>query len=184
MSSMKCPVCGNPGVPNYYNEDVICPNCNSDLSIYKTLHSIAGAKKNNSNKVRRYKILSIVLPLAAVLLIGIIASVYSNRKISNFSQELAQAKATVAELRDSISSLSAQYDSSAPTSKRAEDSYIEYTILQNDSPWGIIRKFYGNRNDWEVISRKLAEANELWDEASSSWKQIHPGQVIKIYNIK
>lgn len=180
----KCPVCGKSGIPDYLHETVICPNCNSDLGVYKTLHAIADSNNNSGDKARKSKVLSIVLFILAVLLIGALACVYSNREINVSKQQLVNANTIISELRDSISLLSTQLQSHQTTTLQSGSQYIEYTVIPNDSPWRIVRKFYGNRKDWDDISQKIAEANDLWDNNTATWKQIHPGQIVKIYNIK
>ena len=40
MAEIKCPVCGKVGIPDYHVQDTICPQCGSDLSIYKLAHDI------------------------------------------------------------------------------------------------------------------------------------------------
>ena len=123
--------------------------------------------------------LSIVLPILALLLMVIFAFVYSNR----YNQMLASKDSLATELKDSINKLNVIVQAKQAPLPEAEQC-IDYKILPNDSPWGIVHKFYGRQSDWENISRKLAEANNLWDEKTSTWKPIHPGQSIKIYNFK
>lgn len=180
----KCPVCGKSGIPDYLNENVVCPNCNSDLGVYRTLHSLAKGNNGSSSQTRKYKMLSIVLSILAVLLIGALMLFNRGKSTNELEQKLAEANTVVAELRDSISSLKSQIESSKATDLPSASQYIEYTVMPNDSPWRIVRKFYGNRHDWENISREIAEANGIWDENAATWKQIHPGQVIRIHNIK
>lgn len=181
METFKCPVCGKPGIPDYTHEEVICPNCNSNLGIYRTLHSIAEDNDVSTGAASKLKKLSIALSIAllAGLLCGVSAFLLFQE---NSRKNLMEVQNKVSELRDSISTLSLQIPSS-PT-KSEEQHYIEYTILSNDSPWKIVYKFYGTRNDWERISKEIANNNDLWDEKSNTWKPIHPGQVIKIHNIK
>lgn len=180
----KCPVCGRTGIPDYLNENVVCPNCNSDLGVYRTLHALAEGNNGSNAPARRYKVLSIVLSILTVLLIGALVFFNSGKNTKKLEQNLADANAVVVELRDSISSLKSQIESSKAIDLPSASQYIEYTVMPNDSPWKIVRKFYGNRQDWENISKKIAEANGIWDENAATWKQIHPGQVIKIQNIK
>ena len=181
METFKCPVCGKTGIPDYLNENVVCPNCNSDLGIYKTLNTIAKGNNESGGQVRKYKNLAMVLSALTVLLLGVLAFVYFNK--DNNPQIIETSDAKVKELRDSISTLYAQIESQKTKMSNNKSQFIEYTVLSNDSPWGIVRKFYGNRVDWETISRQIAEANDIWDENTKSWKQIHPGQRIKIYSI-
>lgn len=184
METTKCPVCGRTGIPDYLNENVVCPNCNSDLGVYRTLHTLAERDNGSSGLARRYKMLSIVLSILTVLLIVALVFFNTGNGAKELDKNLADANAVIVELRDSISNLKSQFDSSKPADLPSASQYIEYTVIPNDSPWRIIRKFYGNRQDWENISRKIAEANDIWDENTATWKPIHPGQVIRIYNIK
>ena len=181
MSDFKCPVCGHPGIPDYYNEDVVCPNCNSNLGIYKSLNTIAKGNHESGGQTQKYKNLAMVLSALTVLLLGVLAFVYINKDTNPQVVETSDAK--VKELRDSISTLYALIESQNTEMSNSKSQFIEYTVISNDSPWGIVRKFYGNRVDWETISRQIAEANGIWDENTKSWKQIHPGQKIKIYSI-
>ena len=181
METLKCPVCGKAGIPDYRNENVVCPNCNSDLGIYKTLNTIAKGNNESGGQVRKYKNLAMVLSALTVLLLGVLAFVYFNK--DNNPPTIVTSDAKVKELRDSIGTLYAQIESQKTEMSNSKSQFIEYTVLSNDSPWGIVRKFYGNRVDWETISQQIAEANGIWDENTKSWKQIHPGQIIKIYSI-
>ena len=184
METTKCPVCGRTGIPDYLNKNVVCPNCNSDLGVYRTLHTLADGNNGSSGSAKRYKMLSIVLSILAVLLIGALMLFNIGKSTNELERKLAEANTVVTELRDSISNLKSQIESSKTTDLPSASQYIEYTVMPNDSPWRIVRKFYGNRQDWENISRKIAEANDIWDENTATWKQIHPGQVIRIHNIK
>ena len=58
MSSNRCPVCGNQGIPAYHQEDVICPRCGSDLRIYKTLSDVESISSKSENANNLYKQLS------------------------------------------------------------------------------------------------------------------------------
>lgn len=184
METTKCPVCGRMGIPDYLNENVVCPNCNSDLGVYRTLHALAIGDGSSSGSARRYKMLSIVLSILAVLLIGALVFFNSSNSTNELDKRLAKASAVVTELRDSVTSLKSQIESSKKADLPFASQYIEYIVIPNDSPWRIVRKFYGNRQDWENISRKIAEANGIWDENTATWKQIYPGQTIKLYNFK
>lgn len=184
METSKCPVCGRTGIPDYLHENVVCPNCNSDLGVFRTLHMLAERDNGSSCLARRYKMLSIVLFILTVLLIVALVFFNTGNGTKELDKKLADADAVVTELRDSINNLKSQFESSKTADLPSTSLYIEYTVIPNDSPWRIVRKFYGIRHDWENISRKIAEANDIWDENTATWKQIHPGQTIKLYNFK
>lgn len=185
MTTFKCPVCGRTGIPDYLSEKVVCPNCNSDLSIYHSLHLLDEESNNADGNTNRYKSLVRVLSiiLLAVLLIAGISVSYYYKDAKSSKEKLIAANNVTSELNDSIRTLS-----NLIVAQKGEpltsNQFIEYSIIANDSPWRIIRKFYGNRSDWENISRKIAELNGIWDERTSEWKPIYPGQTIKLYNFK
>ena len=185
MATFKCPICGKSGISDYFHENVVCPNCNSDLKVYHSLHSVAENSMNSGDSVSKFKKLSWVLSIIvlAVLIMGTFAFISYNNKMTEYAGQLETANSQVKMLNDSIKTLSslmeAKYSDATNTNQ-----YIEYTIVSNDSPWKIVRKFYGKRDDWEEISRKVAESNNIWNKETNEWMRICPGQVIKIYNIK
>lgn len=173
MIDTKCPVCGNPGIPDYLQADVICPHCGSDLKIYRTL---AQAETDSSKSAKRYKILAIALPILVAVLIG--APAYSLlKKSANTSVEaIARRELTISQLSDSLSTLEAKVKAMTRNESEGE----KYTVMRNDCPWKIVYKFFGIRKDWMNLSTKIAKDNGIWDEKKSEWKNIHPGQVLII----
>ena len=184
-NTRKCPVCGNPGISDYLNEDIVCPNCNSDLKVYHSLHSVAENSKYSGDSVSKFKKLSWVLSilLLAVLIMGTYAFISYNSKVTEYASQLEKANNQVKMLNDSIKSLSSLMETKYSDATN-NNHYVEYTIVSNDSPWKIVRKFYGKRDDWEEISRKIAESNNIWNKETNEWMRICPGQVIKINNFK
>ena len=180
MSTNKCPVCGKPGIPDYFNEDVTCPNCNSDLSVYRALHTVSLGDDISSENDRKYKNLAIALPILAVLLMGVLSYFIYNMKMKDYNRQLEERNNTITQLKDTISTLTAQNDGKIVDGSQ----FIEYPVKPNDSPWGIVHRYYPDCDDWERTSRQIAEANNIWDENTGKWMEIHPGQIIKIYLIK
>jgi hypothetical protein len=181
MESKKCPVCGNPGIPNYLKENVICPHCGSDLTIYRTVSELSEKSNTSESAVKKYKILATILPLiAAIITIGAVF-VFTPQKESGFQTQIKQNERIILQLRDSVSLLNAQIQKA---SKVSEINCFKYTIIPNDGPWRIVKKLYGNRTDWRKIAQKIAEDNGIWNPTTNSWKQIHPGQVLKINDTK
>ena len=54
--STKCPICGKEGIPNFRKEDVVCPCCNSDLTVYHKIDGLIGTE-NTNNKTKNIKVL-------------------------------------------------------------------------------------------------------------------------------
>lgn len=178
MSTMKCPVCGNPSIPNYLQEDVVCPHCGSDLKIYKTLSEIGDGESSSGKRAKKYKLLAILLPMLAALVVGIPLYLNLNKIRQESVAQLKDKEMSIAQLKDSVRILSAKVES-----MRVQESIADkYVIVRNDCPWKIVYKFYGLRGDWKKLSKKIAEDNGIWDESRDEWKPILPGQVLKINN--
>lgn len=173
---MKCPVCGNPGIPNYLQEDVVCPHCGSDLKIYKTISEIEESEKCSRKCANMYKLLAILMPVLVILAVCIPLFWGLNKTRMEAAAQLNGKEIIITQLKDSVSMLSAKVDSMTVRCCNAH----EYEIVRNDCPWKIVYKFYGIRGDWKDLSRKIAEDNGIWDESRGEWKQIYPGQVLKI----
>ena len=180
MSSNRCPVCGNQGIPAYHQEDVICPRCGSDLRIYKTLSDVESISSKSENANKLYKRLAILVPAIVFILCGILAC-YAGQ--SNLNKTISDSNIKIVQLRDSIAYLNQQIQlkDQELNAKTKIHAYSEYVIISNDSPWKIVRKFYGIRGDWKELAKQIAIDNKIWDEDQQEWKQIHPGQIIKVY---
>lgn len=182
MSNNRCPVCGNQGIPAYHKDDVICPRCGSDLRIYKALADVESISLKSENATRLYKRLAILVPVIAFILCGIPAYFFYVGQ-SNLNKTISDNNIEIVQLRDSIAYLNQQIQLKDQElyAKTEIQAYSEYVILSNDSPWKIVRKFYGIRGDWKKLARQIAIDNKIWDEDQQEWKQIHPGQVIKVF---
>ena len=51
VDSTKCPVCGRKGIPDYQNDDVRCPDCGSNLKVFRILDSIEQDAKAKTKKM-------------------------------------------------------------------------------------------------------------------------------------
>lgn len=183
MSDNRCPVCGNQGIPAYHKEDVICPRCGSDLRIYKTLSDVESISSKSENATKSYKRLAILLPIIVFILCGISVCYFYTGQ-SYLYKTISDNNIEIVHLRDSIACLTQQIQlkDKELNAKTEIQAYFKYVILYNDSPWKIVRKFYGIRGDWKELAKQIAIDNKIWDEDQQKWKPIHPGQVIKIYN--
>lgn len=177
METTKCPICGSPGIPDYHKEKVTCPHCGSNLEIYCTISEFSKEEAEKYGKsIKKYKVLSVLLPvIVAVLATCTCAALWPSNSGNDNSQIIEKDK-IISQLRDSVSGLQSQVQKTASVQKNS----IQYVILRNDSPWGIVRKFYGYRKDWESVAQKIAEDNGIWDAETNAWQPIHPGQVLNI----
>ena len=44
-TTVVCPVCGKAELPNYHSQDVVCPQCNSDLSEFRHIDQLSDEEK-------------------------------------------------------------------------------------------------------------------------------------------
>lgn len=180
METNKCPVCGNPGIPNYYKEDVICPHCGSDLKIYRTISELADEGNTSTDGIKKYKMLSILLPIVSAVIAIAACYLIIPKHLGNYEAQLLESQKTISMLQDSVSALQALVQNKGSV----DNKYIEYTIVPNDCPWSIVQKHFGVRGDWMDLAQEIAEDNGIWDSSTNSWKQIQPGQIIKIKKSK
>ena len=129
MEIYKCPVCGKPGIPDYHNEDVVCPQCKSDLSIYRVIDNIPEAKSGRNI----WKPISAVAFLAAAAMGMFLLAQKPKSQID---------MAMVSQLKDSISVLNKQIDSYEGNFIK-ESIGFPYVVRRGDSYCLISRRFYG-----------------------------------------
>lgn len=134
-----CPVCGKPGIPDYLSNDVVCPQCGSDLSVYKMLH-----ENHERGTGRKWLWL---IPIIALAIALVVLGVFSYRQcnaLSSVKHENREIKRKLAVAKDSITSLKVQLrTSSVVTPKYDQNKNKEiYIVRQGDSFWKISQHFF------------------------------------------
>ena len=64
IDSTKCPVCGRKDIPDYHQGDVRCPECGSNLRVYRLLDKI---EEDSKSKATIWKPVAIMALVAAAL---------------------------------------------------------------------------------------------------------------------
>lgn len=142
MENHKCPVCRKPDIPNYHEEDVVCPQCKSDLSIYRVINQIPSSSGKNI-----WKPMSAVAILAAAVCAFLWLQKPST--ISEDSSHLAELTAA----RDSITTLLAQVKGVKENIPEGGGSF-NYIVRKGDSYWSICKKFYGSGTKAQELAEK------------------------------
>ena len=164
---ITCPVCGKVGIPDYHKDEIDCPCCGTDLSIYKMLADSQSAhtpKETNNNKWK--------IATAASAAIAILALVFvCLPKQQEFVQDVELTN-KVESLKDSISSLTSQLKSANQEIanlkvQSADCSDKIYVVKKNDSPCKISRKLYGIESRYKEIEAIIT-------------KPLQPGDTLKI----
>lgn len=164
---IKCPVCGKEDISDYHKEDVICPCCGTDLSIYRL---IADSQEHSTSPHANNKNWKIATAVSAA--IAILALVYvCLSKQQEFVQNVELTN-KVEILKDSISSLTSQLESAnqeiANLKVQSADSPDKiYVVKKNDSPCKISRKLYGTESRYKEIEAIIT-------------KPLQPGDTLKI----
>lgn len=152
----ECPVCGKSGIPDFRQEDVICPCCETDLSIYRKLGMLNSEKNESSAKKGRHcPTLSALVLLACLAGIGCIClAVHSNKRAA----EINALSSEVVCLKDSIARLNAEVTALQPDqTKAAPPAAATYVIKRGDSLCKISQEIYGT----EMRYGEIADLNNL-----------------------
>lgn len=149
MGKLVCPVCGNPGIGDYYHNNVVCPTCGSDLSVFREIR-----EKDKRNKT------GIVLTLVGLVAIVALAAFLTGRIVNQHNTDLvAEKDTTISQLQANVGKLTAKIEEiqNADNAKSVQEGAFLYTIRKGDSFCGISRRFYGT----EKYYKELAEDNGL-----------------------
>lgn len=149
--SITCPVCGKVGIPDYHKDEVICPCCGTDLSIYKMLADSQITQTTEETNDKKWKIAT-----AASAAIAILALVFVCLPKQKEVVDDAELSNKVVFLEDSIRSLTSQLKlaNQEIVNLRAQPAVGSdkiYIVKKNDSPCKISRKLYGTESRYKEI---------------------------------
>ena len=98
VDSTKCPVCGRKDIPDYHRGDVTCPECGSNLRVYRILDNIEQDSKAKSSVWKPVALLSLLAALVFALL-------YFTKGSSPTvdAQRIAQLEDSIASLNERLS---------------------------------------------------------------------------------
>ena len=147
---IKCPVCGKEDIPDYHKEDVICPCCGTDLSIYRLLadsQDYSGPSQENSKKWKIATAVTAAIAIASIVLLCVPKFQGGNTTLSNDT--------TV--LKDSISRVLSKLDTANKEITDLKEQLSTkvlnniYIVKKNDSPCKISRKLFGTESRYKEI---------------------------------
>lgn len=146
--SNNCPICNKAGLPDYTKNNVVCPQCNSDLKAFMLLNTISQPQKP---KIGMYVIIGV--SVLSIALLGLFLKSNSDKKeliITNHS------------LNDSIVKLQSavvirqEVTESQPNAENQEVT-IKYVVRKGDYPYKIAEFFYNDGSKYKQIE----EENDL-----------------------
>lgn len=180
--SIKCPICEKEGIPDFHKEDVVCPCCGSDLSIYNRLREVTEINTTSARCGLKNKWFWSVI--AGVLIIALIAfgcithykSTLQGESLNQKEAEISELKGEISQLQDSICKINLifleSYSADGTTGKDTAD-YRLYIVKRGDCIRRISRKLLGA----EQRFGEIATLNHLASNAI-----IHPGDTLRIPN--
>ena len=165
--SIKCPVCGKVGIPDYHKDEVVCPCCGTDLSIYKMLADSQLVNTTQETSEKKWKIATAVSAALAILAFLFVFLPKEHELVED-----TELKKQLEVLNDSINSLTNQLILAnqeivklkiQPTAS-SDDIYI---VRKNDSPCKISRNLYGTESRYKEIEAIIT-------------KPLQPGDTLKL----
>ena len=147
---MNCPVCKKAGLP----EDVdICPQCDSDLTQFKTIKSIEKSQRINK-RIIFLLIILIIFSLSSISLLYFNGlrqrNINTKELIESSSDSVMIYKSLLSEANQKIESLKI---------KKRDSAIVNYKVKKNDNLTKISYMFYGNTK----MIYKLANENNIKD---------------------
>lgn len=164
--TIKCPVCGKEGIADYHQQEVICPGCSTDLSIYMALQEVV--------KTRRGKRLKLIVWKALTVFAFLLAFIFMLKACSGCSGKSSEtangaSNTDIALLQDSISILKQQIAAIQNDNARDESAVAQNTVAENaDNNAEADRKAAEAKKaeaDRKAAEAKKAEADKKSDEA-------------------
>lgn len=173
--SAKCPICGKEGIPDFRKEDVVCPCCGTDLSIYNRLREVTEIPSDNKLKGKRKRLLPgvlIVFVITSFVGFGcfeLYESTIKQKSLPGKEAEIAELKKEISLLQDSIRQIN-QF-SIKSSAEMDSPSYRLYIVKRGDC----IRRISFRQLGTEQRFHEIESLNNLTVDAI-----IHPGDTLKI----
>lgn len=141
---IKCPVCGKVGIPDYNAEDTVCPQCGSDLSIFRVIDQIP---QKTGGKINVWMPIAAVAIVATAVLGGILIK---RPSVETTNNDKLVAQVTL--LQDSINKLNSQISSPVVPTETPTPSGFKYVVKKGDSFWSISHRFYHTGTRYEEVA--------------------------------
>lgn len=150
---ITCPVCERSDI-----EGNICPNCEADISLMRTLVELPNASSFSPKITLNYWLVVLTI---LFLILGIILGVLGTYSLARQNKLESNA---VADLSPSPSSEPIAQQIESSSSKSCVDGFY-YTVREGDSLSTISKRFYGNSHNLSIIlktnSQLLERENNL-----------------------
>jgi LysM repeat protein len=162
----NCPVCKKTGLPDYRTEEVVCPQCNSNLKAFKLLSGLSLHKPTTKRTI-------ISIGIISILSILLLWQFLSNSKTETAKAALDQIPTnTVVDSSEFYKKRIAELQNEVTVkNSKQEEATVSYTIKKGDCLTKIAQVFY---NDWQRFE-EIEKMNNLVKPYN-----LRVGQTIKI----
>ncbi len=169
MKDLKCPVCGKNGIPDFHEEDVVCPCCGSDLSVYHKLSDLSGINRDKSVRNKSCKYLTFFAGiLIFVSITGCIFLYIQRSQINDLSKNVQIATEQNSLLNDSIICLNKKIAAQSILDKDSSKSACIYVVKKGDSFCKISRQLYGTEARYiEIVKLNNLNAKTILHKGDS-----------------
>ena len=134
MKDLKCPVCGKNAIPDFHEEDVVCPCCGSDLSIYHKLSDLSVINRGKSVRNKSCKYLTFFAGiLIFVFITGCIFLYIQRSQINDLSKDVQITREQNSLLKDSIIYLNERIAEQSIPHKTPQKRAHIYVVKKGDS---------------------------------------------------
>lgn len=174
--STKCPICGKEGIHDFRQEDVVCPCCGSDLSIYRNINNLLTVDNNVPRAGKKQNIVVGLLSFTTLLFAIGCAFLYIQKQPTKdpipAEKGMAQEHQRISELTDSIERLNSEIEL-LKKEKHTPKQILPngYIVKKGDSFCKISRKMLGTERRYaEILSLNHLRTNSI----------LHIGDTLKI----
>lgn len=167
--SIKCPICGKNGIPDFHKEDVVCPCCGVDLSIHHKLSDLSDKNAHKTKHSVRYRYLT---SLTIILIFVLFAHITKRCRTTILHKEKQIEKLQIANdvLIDSIQYLNKKLDTAYLDRANTPKTKI-YVVKDGDSFCKISKKLYGTEAKYIDILE--------WNNLNKN-TVLHKGDTLKV----
>lgn len=141
--SYNCPICNKAGLPDYTKNDVVCPQCNSDLKAFSLLNSISKPEKS---KIGMYAIVGI--SLLSIALLGLFIKSNSDKK--ELVAKNVMLNDQIAKIQSAQIAERKEESATHPISVKQEIT-VKYIVKKGDYPYKIAQFFYNDGSKYKQI---------------------------------
>ena len=157
-NGFTCPVCSKTGIPDFRNENVVCPCCGTDLSVYRSIRTAQKATiqpGSNNKKARILAAFSSVIAVASLITCAYLY--YTKPPVNDVDNDNLIAQ--ISSLKQENKSLS---DSIIVLNKKLPLRRT-YTVVKGDCPWRISEKVFGDGRRYDELLRlnNMSTANDF-----------------------